>query len=140
MVPAERISTLNRAPVRMDGDYVLCWMIAARRSRYNFGLQRAVEHAIQLGKPLVVFEALRAGHRWASSRFHQFVIDGMRDNARGFQRAGVRYHPYLECADGEGRGLLVALAANAAVVVTDDYPAFFFPPWSQRRPASCRWH
>ncbi len=127
MVPAERISTLNRAPVRMDGDYVLYWMIAARRSRYNFGLQRAVEHAIQLGKPLVVFEALRAGHRWASSRFHQFVIDGMRDNARGFQRAGVRYHPYLECADGEGRGLLVALAANAAVVVTDDYPAFFLP-------------
>ena len=127
MVPTERISTVNRAPVRLDGEYVLYWMIAARRTGHNFGLQRAVEHAAMLGKPLVVLEALRAGHRWASTRFHQFVLDGMRDNALGFQRPGVRYYPYLERADGEGRGLLTALAASAAVVVTDDFPCFFLP-------------
>ena len=127
MVPAERITTVNRAPLRMDGDYVLYWMIAARRTGYNFGLQRAVEHAVRLRKPLVVLEALRCAHRWASARFHQFVIDGMRDNARGFQRAGVRYLPYLETTSHEGRGLLAALAANAAVVVTDDFPCFFLP-------------
>lgn len=127
MVPSERISTVNRAPVRLDGDYVLYWMIATRRTCYNFALQRAVEHAVRLRKPLLVLEALRAGHRWASARFHQFVVDGMRDNARGFQRAGVRYHPYLEPRDGEGRDLLAHLAANAAVIVTDDYPCFFLP-------------
>ena len=127
MVPAERITTVNRAPLRMDGDYVLYWMIAARRTGYNFGLQRAVEHAVRLRKPLVVLEALRSGHRWASARFHQFVIDGMRDNARGFQRAGVRYLSYLEPASHDGQGLLAALAANAAVVVTDDFPCFFLP-------------
>ena len=127
MVPPERISPLNRAPVRPSGDYVLYWMIATRRTRHNFGLQRAVEHAVQLGKPLVVLEALRAGHQWASARFHQFVVDGMRDNARGFQRPGVRYHPYLEQNAGEGRGLLAHLAASAAVVVTDDFPCFFLP-------------
>ena len=127
MVPAERISPVNRAPVRPGGDYILYWMIATRRTGYNFALQRAVEHAVQLRKPLLVLEALRAGHRWASARFHQFVIDGMRDNARGFQRAGVRYHPYLEQNDGDGRGLLAHLAASAAVVVTDDFPCFFLP-------------
>lgn len=127
MVPSERISTVNLAPVRPDGDYVLYWMIATRRTRHNFALQRAVEHAVRLRKPLLVLEALRAGHRWASARFHQFVIDGMRDNARGFQRAGVRYHPYVEPRDGEGRGLLAHLAAHAAVIVTDDYPCFFLP-------------
>ena len=127
MVPAERITTVNRAPLRMDGDYVLYWMIAARRTGYNFGLQRAVEHAVRLSKPLVVLEALRSGHRWASARFHQFVIDGMRDNAQGFQRAGVSYLPYLETTSDEGRGLLAALAAHAAVVVTDDFPCFFLP-------------
>ncbi len=127
MVPTERISPVNRAPVRMDGDYVLYWMIATRRTGYNFGLQRAVEHAVTLRKPLVVLEALRSGHRWASARFHQFVIDGMRDNARGCQRAGVTYHPYLEPADDAGRGLLAALAARAAVIVTDDFPCFFLP-------------
>ncbi len=127
MVPGERISAVNRAPVRVDGDYVLYWMIATRRTRHNFALQRAVEHAVRLGKPLIVLEALRAGHRWASARFHQFVVDGMRDNARGCRRAGVRYHPYLEQHDGEGRGLLAHLAAHAAVIVTDDSPCFFLP-------------
>jgi deoxyribodipyrimidine photo-lyase len=127
MVPSERISAVNRAPVRADGDYILYWMIATRRPHFNFGLQRAVEHAVRLAKPLVVLEPLRANHRWAAARFHQFAIDGMRDNAQGFRRPGVRYHPYLERSEGEGRGLLAALAARAAVVVTDDFPCFFLP-------------
>jgi deoxyribodipyrimidine photo-lyase len=127
MVPSERISAVNHAPVRLDGGFVLYWMIAARRTRYNFALQRAVEHCRRLGKPLIVLEPLRAGHRWASARFHQFAVDGMRDNARGFQRPGVYYHPYLEPHAGDGRGLLAHLAASAAVVVTDDYPCFFLP-------------
>jgi deoxyribodipyrimidine photo-lyase len=33
----------------------------------------------------------------------------------------------VEPADGAGRGLLAALAEHAAVVVTDDFPAFFLP-------------
>jgi deoxyribodipyrimidine photo-lyase len=127
MVPSERISAVNRAPLRLDGNYVLYWMIATRRSHYNFALQRAVEHAVQLNKPLVVLEALRAGHQWSSARLHQFVIDGMRDNARGFQRPGVRYHPYLEQHDGDGRGLLARLSADAVVIVTDEFPCFFLP-------------
>jgi len=127
MVPSERISAVNRAPVRLDGSFVLYWMIATRRSHHNFALQRAVEHAVQLNKPLVVLEALRAGHRWSSARLHQFVIDGMRDNALGFQRPGVRYHPYLEQHDGDGRGLLARLATDAAVIVTDEFPCFFLP-------------
>ena len=118
---------MNAAPVRLSGDYVLYWMIAARRATANFGLQRAVEHAATLRKPLLVFEALQVDHRWASARFHQFVIDGMRDNAAAFQATGVGYHPYLERSPGEGRGLLQALAERAAVVVTDDFPCFFLP-------------
>jgi deoxyribodipyrimidine photo-lyase len=127
MVPRVRISAMNAAPVRISGDYVLYWMVATRRATFNFGLQRAVEHASALRKPLFVFEALQVGHKWASARFHQFVIDGMRDNAATFQAAHVRYYPYLERSRGEANGLLAALAAQAAVVVTDDFPCFFLP-------------
>jgi deoxyribodipyrimidine photo-lyase len=127
MTPACRISVINTAPPRTAGAYVLYWMIASRRTSWNFGLQRAVEHAAALGLPLVVFEALRADHEWACDRFHQFVIDGMRDSARACAAAGVAYHPYVERAAGEGRGLLAALARAAAVVVTDDFPCFFLP-------------
>lgn len=125
-VPDLRVHVLNDRPERPEREYVLYWMIASRRARWNFGLDRAAEHARRLRKPLVVFEALRAGYPWASDRLHAFVIDGMRDNARRLAaRPGVHYVPYVEPAAGTGRGLLAALAARAAVVVTDDFPAFF---------------
>ncbi|MCU0256396.1 MAG: hypothetical protein MUF60_06615 [Vicinamibacterales bacterium] len=124
-VPDIRIRCLNARPERGERDFVLYWMTAFRRTRWNFALERAVEHARRLGKPLVVLEALRAAYPWASDRLHAFVIGGMRDNAASLAATGVRYVPYLEPTPGAGRGLLEALAERAAVVVTDDFPAFF---------------
>jgi deoxyribodipyrimidine photo-lyase len=126
-VPAIRIAKLNDAPVRGDGEYVLYWMIAYRRATCNFALQRAVEWTRELRKPLIVFEALRAGYQWASDRLHRFVLDGMAENVRRFDGSGVLYYPYVERKRDEGKGLLAALAAHACVVVTDNFPAFFLP-------------
>ncbi|NNE44340.1 MAG: deoxyribodipyrimidine photolyase, partial [Gemmatimonadetes bacterium] len=107
--------------------YVLYWMIAARRAHWNYGLQQAAERARELGRPLVVLEALRLGYRWASPRLHRFIIQGMRDNEADFADRGVTYYPYVEPVDGAGRGLLEALAKNACLVVTDEFPCFFLP-------------
>lgn len=126
-VPNLRIRAVNDLPVRPDGEIVLYWMTAFRRTRWNFALDRAIHHARTLNRPLVVFEALRSGYRWASDRLHRFVLDGMRDNVARFARGPVRYYPYVEPSWGEGQGLLAALARNACVVVGDDYPAFMFP-------------
>jgi deoxyribodipyrimidine photo-lyase len=128
MVPASRIRLVDTAPMHATRTVVLYWMTAARRTRSNFGLEQAVSHARRLRKPLVVLEALRVDHQWASERFHRFVLDGMRDNRAAFDgRPGVTYLPYLETGPGAGRGLLSALAGHAAVVVTDDFPCFFLP-------------
>jgi deoxyribodipyrimidine photo-lyase len=102
-------------------------MIASRRTTWNYALQRAVDHAAELGKPLVVFEALRVGYRWASDRFHRFIIDGMADNARRLKNHNVLYYPYLEPGPDKDKGLLSALAERACVIITDDFPAFFLP-------------
>lgn len=102
-------------------------MTTARRLRSNFALQRAVAHAVALEKPLVVLEALRCGYPHASDRLHTFVLQGMREHASALSKGPVRYYPYLEPADGAGKGLVAALAAQAAVIVTDWYPAFFLP-------------
>ena len=126
-MPAVRIRHCNDAPAAAGGAFILYWMISARRTRWNFGLQRAVELSLEHGLPLVVLEPLRAGYRWASDRFHRFIIDGMIDNALRFEERGVAYHPYVEPEDGAGKGLVEALAEHAAVVVTDDFPAFFLP-------------
>lgn len=123
---ALRVTALNGASTAA-GDYVLYWMIAARRTEFNVALDHALARAVALGRPLVVFEPLRAGYRWASDRLHAFVLQGMADNARAFARAGITYYPYVEPAPGAGRGLLAALAARACVVVTDEQPGFFVP-------------
>ena len=118
---------MNQKPLRPQAAYVLYWMTAFRRTQDNFSLQRAVEHANKLKLPLVVLEALRVDYRWAAPRFHQFIAEGMADQAAELAGTGVTYYPYLEPRPGAGRGLLRALAADAAVVVTDDFPCFFLP-------------
>jgi deoxyribodipyrimidine photo-lyase len=126
-VPPIRVRAANGQSVRRDRAWVLYWMVASRRPTFNFGLQRAAGHALALGKPLVVLEALRAGYPFASDRLHRFVLEGMAHNRAHFAVRPVLYHPYVEPTLGAGKGLLEALAAQACVVVTDEYPAFFLP-------------
>ncbi|HEX8391653.1 MAG TPA: hypothetical protein VF665_04770 [Longimicrobium sp.] len=126
-VPDLRVVAANEAEVRADGEYVLYWMVMARRTHDSYALDRAIEWARALGKPLVVLEALRVAYPWASDRFHRFAIDAMADNAARFAKAGVTHHPYVEPSPGAGSGLLEALAARACVVVTDEFPDFFLP-------------
>ena len=126
-VPPIRIRELNRNPVRTDARFVLYWMTACRRPKWNYGLQRAVEWAKRLSQPLVVLEALRCDYPWASDRLHAFILQGMRQNSAHFERVPAFYYPYVESSKGAGKGLLEALGREASVVVTDDYPAFFLP-------------
>lgn len=123
-VPAQRIRPLRDGRAG-GGRYVLYWMTGARRATSNFALDRALEHATMRGLGLVVFEPLRADYPWACARFHQFVLEGMADNAAAFDQPGVTYFPYVEPRAGDARGLLERLAADAAVVVADDTPGFF---------------
>jgi deoxyribodipyrimidine photo-lyase len=115
-------------------------MIAARRLQWNFALQRAVEYACDLRLPLVVLEALDVDYPWASDRLHAFVVQGMAVNARLAARSPALYIPFVEPAPGRGRGLIAHLSARAAVIVTDDYPAFFIPRVldAAGRQAACR--
>jgi len=125
--PDVRIRPLNDAPLRSGGQYVLYWMTAHRRTRWNFALQRAAELSRRANKPLLVLEAVRSDYRWASRRLHAFVLQGMADNAERLAQAGVAHHTYVEPSPGAGKGLVERLAADAVAVVTDDFPSFFLP-------------
>jgi len=126
-VPGLRVHALNAAPLRRDGAHVLYWMVSNRRLGWNFALDRALDHARSLRRPVIVLEALRAGYPWASDRHHAFALAGMREHALALHGSGVAYHPYVEPEEGAGRGLVEALARDACVVVTDLYPTFFIP-------------
>ncbi|MGB5811414.1 MAG: deoxyribodipyrimidine photolyase [Polyangiales bacterium] len=125
--PDTRLRALNSIPIDPEGTHVLYWMVGFRRPHWNFALQHAVAHAVALGKPLVILEALRVGYPWASERLHRFVLDGMRAHDAHFADEAVVYFPYLEPEAGHGKGLLTSIARTACVVVSDDYPTFFIP-------------
>ena len=127
VVPILRIRYVNEASIKPAGEWVLYWMTAFRRTSYNFALDRSIELAKQLDRPLLILEALRLRYRWASDRMHQFVIQGMLDNQTELQSKGVTYFPYVELKQGTGSGLVYELARRACAVVTDDYPCFFHP-------------
>lgn len=126
-VPEIRFEACNAQEVRPDRDMVVYWMTAQRRTTYNFALDRAIEWARQLGKPLLIFEPLRLGYQWSSQRLHRFVMDGMCDHLSACQEHDVAYYPYLEPERGADKGLLAQIAQRACVLVTDDYPCFFLP-------------
>jgi len=128
-VPEVRIRDANYAPARPDGAFVLYWMSAHHRARWNFALERAVEWAREFGRPLLVLEHLPCGRRWDSDRLHRFALEGMAANAAALRRAAVRYYPFVARRPGEGMGLVAALAERACAVVADEFPS----PGSSRR-------
>ena len=75
-----RVTPVNAATVRSRGDSVLSWMIAARRTTWSFALDHAVARANQLGRPLIVLEALRA----------RAPVRDLRRSSRGRARARGR--------------------------------------------------
>jgi deoxyribodipyrimidine photo-lyase len=135
--PDGRVTLENNAPVNPFGQYVLYWMTGARRTRFNHALDHARAHAAALGRPLLVFEAVRAGYDWAAPRHHAFLRDGMRDNAARFAAAGIRWVGHIEPAPGASAGLLDALAAQACLVVRDASPVFFLPRLGRGFVARC---
>ncbi|MGB9620421.1 MAG: deoxyribodipyrimidine photolyase, partial [Armatimonadota bacterium] len=120
--PSIRISLYEERPPNPSAEFVLYWMPAFHRVEWNFSLQRSVEWAMELGKPLVIVEDLRCDRRWDSDRSHLFALQGMASNARKLARKPVRYYPFVEREPGEAEKLLEALAQHASVIVTDEYP------------------
>ncbi|MFO0724030.1 MAG: deoxyribodipyrimidine photolyase [Myxococcota bacterium] len=126
-VPELRLAQRHEGAPLSDRAFVLYWMTAARRLEHSFALDHAVSLAVKLKKPLVILEPLRVGYRWASDRFHRFVLDGMEEHAAALADTPVHYYPYVERTPGEGRGLLAQLSKDAAIVVADEWPCFFLP-------------
>lgn len=122
-----RVRLANAQKCALDRDYVLYWMQAFRRLDRNHALDHALAWAIELKKPLVVYEGLRLDYPWASARHHRFMLDGMRVNAKRAKKLGINYWPFVETPEQPAKGLLKKLSAKACVVITDDYPAFIVP-------------
>jgi deoxyribodipyrimidine photo-lyase len=133
----DRVRALNDAPEDPAQGFVLLWLQGQRRLRQNLAYSHAQRRANELGKPLVVYEALRFDYPHASDRLHRFVLEGVADNAADAAARGLAYGFYLQ-RPGDPRGVLHKLAARAAVVVTDWLPTFIHPAQTRALAARAR--
>lgn len=121
----------DRLTPRPGGEYVLYWIQVTQRAHDNYALEYAIEQANALGVPVLVYFSLRPDYPWASDRFHTFMLEGVLDMAAGFAERGIQFAHFLDRrVQGEGvdhHANLKALAARAALVVTDWFPTFIMP-------------
>lgn len=122
MIPKTRVRIFH--PGFNPGQCIVYWMISARRTQWNHGLEHAIEIANEKNLPLVVVEPLALNHGWVNDRSHTFVIQGMLDNKNAFEDSPITYIPYVESRLKEGKGLLEEWMNNADTLVIDDFPTY----------------
>lgn len=108
--------------------YVLYWMHHAVRAEENPALDTACSLAAMLNAPLLVYQGLAGRHPFNNDRHHTFILEGGRDVHDSLAEKGIR-HAFHLATDPAEPGPLRELIQDAALVVTEDYPAPPFPQW-----------
>jgi len=119
-----RVRQLNSCGVRAGAKYVLYWAQANRRAEWNQALEFAVELANGLGLPVLFYEGLTCTYPQANDRLHTFVLEGVAETERAAKARGMGYCFHLHRRARDRHDALHRLAAEAAAVVTDDFPSF----------------
>lgn len=119
-----RVKELNQLPRNPDGEFVLYWMTSCRRFHHNAALERGIQIAVEMEKPLLVVEAVSIRHRWTSDRILTFFAQGVLDNQAIFNEKKLSYVPWVETHKETGNGLLRRLSRKSCAVVIDNYPTY----------------
>jgi deoxyribodipyrimidine photo-lyase len=114
MIQPERIEDLNPTPSRNRG-FVLYWMQAAQRVRWNHALELAIRTANERRKSVVVGFGLTDAFPQANLRHYRFMLEGLRQVQMNLARLGIRFVLRIGSPDA----VAIDLAGRADVVITD---------------------
>ncbi len=131
----ERIRRLNDKPQRPDRKYVLYWMQTNRRADSNHALAAAVKTAGKFGLPVLVYEGLTSLYPLSTARNHAFILANVPETEKRLKELGIGYVFYLRRGKSDANDTFYRLAADAATVITDDYPTFLNRAHNERVPA-----
>jgi deoxyribodipyrimidine photolyase/predicted NAD/FAD-dependent oxidoreductase len=117
----------HSGPEAASPHFVLHWMRAALRLDENPTFDVARTLANRLDLPLLVYQGIDERYPHASYRHHRFLLEGAADVSHRAAELGVK-HVLHVARDGHREPVLLRLADEAAVVVTD---LVDLPPWSE---------
>lgn len=128
----ERVIQMNDAEPNARARYVLYWMQMYKRTSHNHALTFAIRKANEFKLPLVVYEGLKYYYPWASDRLHTFILEGVEEKRKAFEKLGIKYVFYLQRDKESPKQTVASLAKDAACIVTDDFPCFIVPEHNDR--------
>ncbi len=123
----ERVRLLNERDENEKAEYVLYWMQMFKRAHDNHALKFAIEQANERKLPLIVYEGLKFYYPWASDRFHTYILEGVEEKRRAFEKLGIKYVFFLQKDKHAPKQVVAKIAEKAALIVTDDFPCFIIP-------------
>ncbi len=117
MIQNERIFSLNEKAENPKGKYILYWMQASVRTRYNHALSFAIEQANTYHLPLIVFFQLLPNYPEANARHNTFLLEGLRDVKENLSFLDIAF--FVGVQKYKKHTSLAQLALDARLVVTD---------------------
>lgn len=121
----KRCQRLNKHRVKTkNAEYVFCWLQQNLRAVDNPIIDAAIAAGNKYKLPVVVYHALGQGYPHANDRIHKFIIEASRSLRPAVEKRGLRFICYIERPEKFEKGLVYRIAERAAMIVTDDVPAY----------------
>lgn len=114
MIQPARVHLLKESG-SFAGQFVLYWMQASQRTRFNHALEFAIERGNVLGLPVVVCFGLMDDYPEANERHYAFMLQGLADVTRNLAKRGI---PFV-VQKGNPADVALSCAKNAALLVCD---------------------
>jgi deoxyribodipyrimidine photo-lyase len=114
MIQQERVQWLTTCGVR-KGRFVLYWMQASQRAEWNHALEFAIEHANEMGQPLVCLFGITDTYPEANLRHYAFMLEGLRETQISLRNRGIQ----LVVRHQSPEDAAVDLARDASLLVMD---------------------
>ncbi len=129
MIQEDRIAYLNEKD-EQKGEYVIYWMQASQRVRYNQALETAIRIANKRSLPVLVYFELIDHFPDANLRHYYFMLEGLQEAIEDLRQIGIQMVINYQ-AVGQYPDLL-DLAREAVMIVVDCGYLRFQTEWREK--------
>lgn len=110
-----RIQTLNNKEILTQKDYIVYWMQASQRVKYNHALYKAISISNEHNKPLIVYFAITDQFPEANARHYNFMLEGILEVKKDLEKLNIPF--FIEKTPIE-KGVINA-CQQACCLITD---------------------
>jgi deoxyribodipyrimidine photo-lyase len=116
MIQEDRIAYLNEKD-EQEGKYIIYWMQASQRVKYNQALETTIRIANKRSLPVLVYFEITTSFPDANLRHYYFMLEGLQEVKQKLNNMGIQM--IIGNQDNSRYSNLTSLAKEAVMVITD---------------------